>query len=240
VSRVLRVDNLSENHQADAQAHLQAIDHAISLQMRDVAKAWGEYVWRVLYSAGMSGWHIALLDTADQADALGYHALTPNGEPYARVFLDPVLNHGGMWTAGALSISAVISHEAIEMVLDPGANRWADDWHGTAWALEGCDCTENDSYTIGDVAVSNFVWPDYFNPLGQGPYDQMGLITKPFEIRPDGYAVKWDTTGISPVFGHAYPEWKVDTKLAAGARTAIRVGEASPSWQEQVWDSFER
>ena len=36
---------------------------------------------------------LVILDDADQAGALGYHDETPDGKPYGRVFVAPVLDH---------------------------------------------------------------------------------------------------------------------------------------------------
>jgi hypothetical protein len=52
------------------------------------------------------------LANSDVADALGYHDVDPQGDPYIRVFTEPVLTNGGTTLSGSLSISACASHEA--------------------------------------------------------------------------------------------------------------------------------
>src|SRR5438445_751400 len=109
----------------------------------------------------------SLADDAEQAGALGYHAETPDGRPYGRVFVGPVLDHGGGWLEGQLSVSTVVSHECCELFCDPNVNLWADDAQGRAYAVEACDPVEADSYEVSVegrvVAVSNFVHPAWFD-----------------------------------------------------------------------------
>lgn len=219
--------NKSAKHAPPA-GTLDAITNAIDEQLHALAKRWGEYVWQVVDDAKRVGFYIALLDSPDVADALGYHDVGPDGKPYARVFLDPIFDHAGSWTFGALSVSAVISHEVCELVGDPGANRWANSADGQMWALELCDAVESDWYRASNgVSVSNFLLPAYFNPFGTAPFDEMRNLTKPFEVGRGGYAITMESGTIAQVFGEDYDDTRLVSKVA-GSRTQARINWETP------------
>jgi hypothetical protein len=154
---------------------------------------------------------LVILDTSDQAGALGYHDTTPDGRPYGKVFLEPILTNGGSFKTGSLSLSVTLSHEALEMAGDPYANWWADG-PNQEHALELCDPVEGDSYDIDGVSVSNFVGPRWFSN-GPGPYDKMGTLTAPWTMSAGGYMIVRDRgTVVRQVFGESYPEWRKPLK----------------------------
>ena len=62
-----------------------------------------------------------VLDDPDQANALGYHTEDRKGS-WGRVFARPILASGGSTLTGALSVSAVLSHEVCEMYCDKSVN----------------------------------------------------------------------------------------------------------------------
>jgi hypothetical protein len=70
--------------------------------------------------------------------------------------------------------------------------------------------------------VSNFVLPSWFDPDGRGPYDYMGLLTAPFQVRPDGYVIAMSDGHISEHWGEQYPPWRKATKAGPCSRTARR------------------
>lgn len=102
---------------------------------------------------------IYLVDQATVAGALGYHALNNAGVPYGFVYTD--LSNGDDW-------SVTLSHEALELVLDPNVNALiiGPDPEGSndtvLHTYEVCDAVERTSYFIDEVEVSNFVTPAYF------------------------------------------------------------------------------
>jgi hypothetical protein len=196
---------------------------AITRQLEDFAKAWGEVTWALVDELHSQGFAIVLFDTSDQAGALAYHDMTPKGAPYASVFCKTILDNDGTWAKGANSVSAATSHEVVELLGDPACNRYADDFAGYEYALETADPTEGDSYDIDGIAVSNFVHPDYFNPFakaGKGvKLDHMGLIKKPFEVRKDGYVMRHKGAKDATVWGDEYPGWRKAMKTAAHAHT---------------------
>jgi len=169
---------------------------------------------------------IGILDNADQAGDLGWHTLG-----YGRVFAKPVLQAGGNALTDTLSVCSVLSHEALETFGDLYANDWSDLGNCTCYAKELADPVESDSYQLtvaapgGDQVtgtVSNFVLPSWFDLEGTGPYDQMGLLTQPFEVRPDGYVVAMTDGYTTEQWGEKYPAWRKATKASPSSRTSRR------------------
>ena len=100
-----------------------------------------------------------LVDESSLPGALGFHDLNTRDLPFGFVFvLDPQ-----DWTT-------TLSHEALELILDPTANAFVPgpDPRNRAntvfHSYEACDAVERLSYPIGDVLVSDFVTPSYFTP----------------------------------------------------------------------------
>jgi len=168
---------------------------------------------------------MVILDDADQADALGYHSITPEGHVYGRAFVKPILSNGGTLHTGANSLSCTLSHEVLETIGDPYANFWADMPSGLEDAIELCDRVEADSYEIDHIAVSNFLGPRAFRD-GPGPYDWLRLMTSPWEIRPGGYAIRRQggpSGSYENAWGMLYPNWRKPGKGHPAARTARRL-----------------
>lgn len=208
---------------------------AVSNQLaRDVAPIWGhvpalEFVPRGGEPTRTFGAALAFItDKPDVDGALGYHDMTPLGVPFLKVFVDPILDHGGTTLAGAESVSVTFSHEVIELVGDASANLWADGPDGSDFAHELCDAVQGDSYELGGVAVSNFLYPAFFDPKAapNSRLDHMGLLAEPFAMTPGGYQIHRTepgsvdllfahhpramtmARGIHVVFGPDFPSWK--------------------------------
>lgn len=132
-------------------------------------------------------WPMYLLDTSDTAGALGYHS-DSLGVPFGRVFAKTDMEHGANW-------SITLSHEVLELLADPfivstvlGRDSLG---HPRVYALEVCDPPEADQfgYMIGNVKVSDFVYPAWFGAPKSvnGKYDHIGKIKAPFQLLPGGY-----------------------------------------------------
>ena len=120
-------------------------------------------------------------------DALGVHELSKAGVPLAHVYLDLAKQSGDPW-------QSIASHEALEARADPRLRLCVELDDGSIWDREICDRVEADTYQVLGVPMSNFNTPECFEPtpgLVQ-KYDWMGLSTSPNEIRPGGYAQKYD------------------------------------------------
>lgn len=155
---------------------------------------------------------IVIYDNADSPGALGDHETNWAGRPSGRIFLGPILANGGDIVSGPFALSAVISHEVLELVGDPYVNSWADGANGKQYAAEVCDPVESDSYPIDGVLVSNFVGPRWFS-AGPGPYDWLRTLTQPFTMAAGGYMIVRDPGGDArQVFGADFPAWKKPLK----------------------------
>lgn len=139
-------------------------------------------------------WHIILFDNADQAGVLGYHDITPEGLPLGKVFVQTTLNYGG-------KISVTLSHEVLEMLVDPDVNLIAQgtDNSGNArlYAYEVCDAVEADNlgYDIYGVTVSDFVTPAWFESFrkpGSTKFSFKEHVSAPFQLAAGGYIGMYD------------------------------------------------
>lgn len=157
----------------------------------DYAAGWqvgAEVALDLTDTATTTDWQLVLLDDSDQADALGYHDLTKDGRPLGKVFVRSVKQSGGEWSVAA-------SHELLEMLADPDINLAAegpdpnDPGKAAFYAYENCDPVQGDSYAVDGTTVSNFVYPEFFemNPARGARFDHLGLVSKPFALRPNGY-----------------------------------------------------
>ncbi len=211
---------------------------ACSTQLRlHVAPVWRRQPMPVHYltpttTVPAGSYMIGIFDDSDQAGALGWHTEGPDGQVYGKVFVAPVLDHGGTPLQGALTVAAVLSHEVIEAFVDPAINAWCENSDGLLYALEAGDPVESDSYdiTVGKnaVSVSNFALPAWFDPQAPGPYDHLGKLSKPFTMTSGGYVVYIHGGAEHQKFGEQYPAWKLEEKKHPASRTARRVAEVTP------------
>ena len=135
----------------------------------------------------------------------------------------PELDNGGQVTTGDWSVSSVLSHEVLEMFIDPNCNLWANDGTGSAYSFEVCDPVEAPAYDVGGVSVSNFVTPSWFDPLAaaSAQFDKLGQLKAPFSIVKGGYVVYESAGKEQQKFGDEFPEWRKQMKARSEER---RVG----------------
>ncbi len=175
---------------ADVLRYAQAIQHQVAY---DVGPAWSLPRVSVVFvpkgrTVPKDYWQMVVLDTSDQAGALGYHDLTADGKPLGKAFAATDKEYG-------LNLSVTLSHEVLEMLGDPDINLWAMDYRdGWMHAYELCDAVESDTdgyIGVNGVALSNFVTPYFFTPqaadIPGAKFDHLGQLTQPFETRPNGY-----------------------------------------------------
>lgn len=239
MSRLIAITNKSTLLSGD---DCKRIAHALQKQIaEDVAPAWGMLsVGVVFYPISTEppdfGEPLVMLNDTESAGALGYHDVTPEGKPYSKVFVKPILaNGGGIFRGNPWSVVGVAGHEAIEATIDRTCNEWCDgpvSAGGDCYAKEGCDAVEAHSYqkTLDDgtvVDLTNFLYPEYFNPIAPkgSKLDHMGVLTDPFTIAPGGYQlVRYDPENPSQQFGLvAPPQWRRDSKDHPASRTARRM-----------------
>jgi len=182
-----------------ADSEVQPVVDALQTQVNnDFRPAWGVDAQLTFVPTGSNPvpgtWWLTILDDSDQAGALGYHDLTPDGLPAGKVFAGTDLKYGYTWSVTA-------SHELLEMLGDPNINLTVliqqNDSAGTLYAYEVCDACEADQfgYTINGVLVSDFVYPSWFEDFraeGSTQFDQTNRIHKPLDLLSGGYIGVFD------------------------------------------------
>lgn len=129
---------------------------------------------------------LGVFDDADQAGALGYHDLTPEGLPVGKAFAKTDEEYHS-------KLSVTLSHELLEMLGDPYINDCVIDPNsGRLYAKENADAVEADplGYDIDGVTVSDFVLPEFFDPTHKGKGKSLsfqGHVTEPFSLAAGGY-----------------------------------------------------
>jgi hypothetical protein len=154
------------------------------------APAWGigarlKFVPKADLEGWKGAWNLVVLDTSDEATALGYHDFTPEGLPVGKAFAKTDQLYGAL-------PSVTLSHELLEMLGDPEINLCAEARDGTVYAYENCDAVEADQlgYQVDGVTVSDFVTPEWFSDSLAGHevrFDFRGHVSGPFELAAGGY-----------------------------------------------------
>ncbi len=136
-----------------------------------------------------------LWDQDDVEDALGYHARTAAGVPFGFVFTQLSIELGEAW-------SVTLSHEVLEMAMDPEVNLLAQGPHPDPdedgrtvyhW-YELCDAVQAVTYKIDEVDVANFVLPLYFTEGDEqrNHNDFLGTSLPSFGVSNGGYVGFFD------------------------------------------------
>ncbi len=138
---------------------------AIQTQLdRDVLPAWGLTAILDLHHERRYDYAVLLTDAPN-----GRHYVDASGRPTAEV---------AWWST---DLSVVLSHEILEMVVNPYLDRTAyfayPNGLGFVFNWEICDPVQGSTYSIDGVRVSDFVYPSYFRQTyGRTPFDHLGLL----------------------------------------------------------------
>jgi hypothetical protein len=149
-----------------------------------------------------------LIDDFERDQLSGLHLNTFTRQPFALV------QASDAW-------SVTLSHEIIEMIIDPFGNRLIAAAHPfdtevrVKYLLEVCDPCQAIWYPVNGVPVSDFYTPRYLDPVGvsSSRYSFTGAIERPQQILEGGY-VSW----IDPADSGLY-------QLAAGATEPVLVAD---------------
>lgn len=173
---------------------------------KHLAPVWGTQAKLVRTTDLRDGaWTMLFVDTADDVRELrkdiqkiigkgdvieleGVHLL--KGRPVALVFVQTVLS-GPSPLRKRDRISLAASHELAEMLVDPGNDLWCEHGKDTLYAYEICDAVEAKYFSVRGLAMSNFVYPAFFERFHEPnsvQFDHMKTVKRPFEILKDGYA----------------------------------------------------
>ena len=205
---------------------------AIATQVQnDVAPVWGRPPAEVVFYPGSTAvpptaYGIAVVDTIpDQPQGvLGQHTEAQAAQICAAVAAQPQLDNGGKVMTGDWSVSSTLSHEVLELFVDPNCNLWANDGQGSVYSLEVCDPVEAPTYTVSGVSVSNFVTPSWYDPQppAGAQFDKLDQLTAGFSILPSGYMVYESKGKEQEQWGGQYPGWRKAMKTGPMARTQQR------------------
>jgi hypothetical protein len=213
------------------------VDAVATQVKRDFCPAWGLSKIKVVKrSKNPKGWVITIKNEPDPGDegALGYHTMT-NDMEWGVIFVKPVLDAGGVINIDknditTPTVASVLSHEVLELIADPYVNAWIEGprrKEGYLYALEVCDPVESDQYSIGNVAVSNFILPEWGNEETNitADYDFMKKLTAPFTMSKGGYmVVRGVGNSGTEVFAKKRPKWRKKAKtLKIGSRNSKRL-----------------
>jgi hypothetical protein len=217
----------------DAQTMTQAIAAQVQL---DAAPIWNRTPAAVVFyptaTAVPPGAHgIAIVDTIqnEPQGVLGFHTEDHGGKLWGTVAAKPELDNGAQVLTGDWSVSSVLSHEVLEMFVDPNCNLWANDGRGSAYSFEVCDPVEAPTYVVNGVSVSNFVTPAWFDPLAArtAQFDKLRHLRAAFGILKGGYVVYESAGTPQQKFGDEFPEWRKEMKTGLMARTRRRRAQAA-------------
>ena len=129
-------------------------------------------------------WPIKIVDSLDNAG--GVH-LDDQGQPYAEA-------------VNGEQLSIAISHELLEMLVDPWGNRFSEaadldpnsDGHQVFYLVEVCDPCEAANYVIDGVPVSDFVLPSFYVPNATDSVDFLNALAGPLpRTVPQGCYISW-------------------------------------------------
>ncbi len=215
-------------------SQVKTMTQAIASQVKlDVAPLWDRSPAAVIFykDAGevpANAHAITLVDTAKDAPqgVLGFHTEDKGGRLWGVVAAKPELDSHAEVLTGDWSVSSVLSHEVLELYIDPNCNLWANGDQGKAYSFEVCDPVEAPTYEVNGVSVSNFVTPAWFDPLAVQKkatrFDKLGLLSASFSILKGGYVVYATEGKEHQVFGDEFPEWRKEMKTGAFSRTSLR------------------
>jgi hypothetical protein len=147
-------------------------------------------------------WTMMFLDSAEPEDVndlglpevdprkvLGRHKLELGGLPLALIFVKSTLSAKSTLRARD-RVSVAAAHELAEMLVDPGNNLWCEFSKGTFYAYEVCDAVEEEHFSVDGIAMSDFVYPTYFDVFRKpksAQFDHMKKVHRPFQILKHGY-----------------------------------------------------
>lgn len=166
----------------------------------DVAPYWGLTATLRLDGTGRGGdirslRGDALIRLRDEVQS--FHDVGTAGVPEGVAFtqLDTLVKESHPW----LSWTATLSHEAIELLLDPWVNTLVRGPHPESkrsvfYYREVCDPVQREVYTLDGLPVSNFVLPAYYGPGTKRSSDTnfLGTPLRPFGWLKHGCVGFWD------------------------------------------------
>lgn len=147
--------------------YVRELERALVDQSAQLGQAWGTPAVRF----GPSGWRLTVYAGMSPEPTVfaGLHGVDA-GVPFASVWPD------------TLSVNLrpmAISHELIEMLVDPYADRYVN-----GRLVEVCDPVNGSTYLVNWLPLADFVTPAWFTSGAPGPFDHMGTLRMPLTLAP--------------------------------------------------------
>jgi len=185
-----------------------------------VAPVWGTPA-KLIKTADFvkDAWAMVFLDDADAPGALAYHDLTPDGLPLSKIFVKTTIDDGEL-----VSVSA--SHELVEMLVDPAINMMTTGPNAKLmYAYESADPVEALSFNVNGIAMSDFVYPAYFEGFrkpGSVKFDHLDKVNRPFQILAGGYQIIFKNGKWTQIHGSVAQKKRFKREDRRGHRSETR------------------
>jgi hypothetical protein len=184
-----------------------------------LAPVWGTPAKLVKSTGFLKGkWALGLFADYRDASLAGFHDVTPDGLPFAKIFVFNTLEQGD-------KVSVTASHEVAEMLVDPGANLYsAGPKAGRLYDYEVSDPVEEMSFKLDGLQMCNFVYPAYFETFhkpGSVRFDHMGRLRQPFELDKGGYQSYWVNGTEKTAWGSDEKKVRFEKEDRRGHRTTL-------------------
>ncbi len=163
-------------------------------------------------------WAMLFIDDADAANALGYHDLTSDGFPLSKVFVRTTIDNGE-------KVSVTASHELAEMMVDPAINLCSTGPKNLLYAYETADPVEEQFFSLDGVAMTDFVFPSWFEAFHKPKstqFDFMKKVDRPFKILAGGYMPVFKNGKWTQIFGSAPKQKRFAKEDRRGHRSTWR------------------
>lgn len=155
------------------------------------APIWGTPAKLVKSKGFLKGkWALVFLDNTSDASTEGFHDVTPEGLPLAKVFVQNTIKLKER-------VSVCASHEIAEMLVDPGTNLYSTGpKKNRLYDYEVADPVEELWFPVNGIPMVDFVYPEYFEVFhrpGSMRFDHMGQLRRPFQLAKGGYQSYWSS-----------------------------------------------
>jgi hypothetical protein len=101
-------------------------------------------------------------------------------------------------------VSVTAGHELAEMLVDPAINLCSAGPNNRMYAYETADAVEEEEFQLNGVALSDFVYPSWFEIFrkpGATRFDHLNKVNRPFQILPGGYMPVFVNGKWTQIFG---------------------------------------
>jgi hypothetical protein len=123
-------------------------------------------------------------------------------------------------------VSVAASHELAEMLVDPSANLYSTGpKKNRLYDYEVADPVEELFFEVDGIAMTNFVYPTYFETFhkrGSVRFDHMAKLKRPFALHKGGYQSYWSGGKERTIWGSKAKKVRFQQEDRRGHRSAVR------------------